>query len=128
MRNVPAFWAGFFLLPWTILFTWAYNKSKGSILVCLFFHTIMGATLSYTGFLPSEHAVPVSPDLITMVWLPDGLMGPYLGVAVLYWALALYVLGGGFGGLGTPPEFEHRSEKSLSKNVLLQPRTSRGMA
>ena len=107
MHNVPAIWAVFFLLPWTILFTWAYNKSKGSILVSVFFHATMGATLSYTAFLPSERVVPVSTDLITMTWLPDGLMGPYLGVAVLYWVLALYVLGGGFGGLGNPPVFEH---------------------
>ncbi len=107
MHNVPAIWAAFFLLPWTILFTWAYNKSQGSILVSIFFHATMGATLSYTAFLPGEQAVALSPDLITMAWLPDGLMGPYLGVATLYWVLALYVLRGGFGGLGTPPAFEH---------------------
>ena len=107
MHNVPAIWAAFFLLPWTILFTWAYNRSGGSILVSVFFHATMGATLSYTAFLPGEDVVPISPDLLTMVWLPDGLMGPYLGVAVLYWILALYVLRGGFGGLGVPPAFEH---------------------
>ena len=107
MHNVPAIWAAFFLLPWTVLFTWAYNRSKGSILVSVFFHATMGATLSYTGFLPGESAVPVSPDLITMLWLPDGLIGPYLGVALLYWLAALYILRGGFGGLGMPPAFEH---------------------
>jgi len=107
MHNVPMIWAIFFLLPWTVLFTWAYNKSRGSIMVSVFFHATMGATLSYAAFLPSERVVPVSPDLITMMWLPDGLMGPYLGVAVLYWLLALYILRGGFGGLGTPPGFEH---------------------
>jgi len=107
MHNVPAIWAIFFLLPLTILFTWTYNQSKGSILVSVFFHGTMGTTLTYTAFLPSERIVPLSPDLITMTWLPDGLMGPYLGVAVLYWVLALYILRGGFGGLGTPPEFEH---------------------
>ena len=110
MHNVPAIWAVFFLLPWSILFTWAYNRSRGSILVAVFFHATMGATLSYTAFLPGERIVPISPDLITMVWLPDGLMGPYLGVAVLYWLLAIYILRGGFGGLGTPPEFEHPIE------------------
>ncbi len=111
MHNVPAIWAVFFLLPWTILFTWAYNRSRGSILVSVFFHATSGATLSYTAFLPSERVVPITPDLITMAWLPDGLMGPYLGVAALYWLLALYVLRGGFGGLGTPPEFEHPIEE-----------------
>jgi uncharacterized protein len=110
MHNVPAIWAVFFLLPWTVLFTWAYNRSKGSILVSVFFHATMGATLSYTAFLPGESVVPLSPDLITMTWLPDGLMGPYLGVAVLYWVFALYILRGGFGGLGSPPEFEHPIE------------------
>ena len=111
MHNVPAIWAIFFLLPWTVLFTWAYNKSKGSILVSIFFHASIGATISYTAFLPSEEVIPLSPDLITMTWLPDGLMGPYLGVAVLYWLLALYILRGGFGGLGTPPKFEHPIEE-----------------
>ena len=111
MHNVPAIWASFFLLPWTVLFTWAYNKSKGSILVSIFFHASIGATISYTAFLPSEEVIPLSPDLITMTWLPDGLMGPYLGVAVLYWLLALYILRGGFGGLGTPPKFEHPIEE-----------------
>jgi len=110
MHNVPTIWAIFFLLPWTILFTWAYNRSNGSILVSVFFHATIGATLSYTAFLPSESVIPLSPDLITMVWLPDGLMGPYLGVAALYWVLALHVLRGGFGGLGTPPKFEHPVE------------------
>ncbi len=108
MHNVPAIWAIFFLLPWTVLFTWAYNRSKGSILVSVFFHATSGATLSYTAFLPSERVIPISPDLITMTWLPDGLMAPYLGVAVLYWVLALYVLRG---GLGTPPRFEHPNEE-----------------
>jgi uncharacterized protein len=118
MHNVPAIWAVFFLLPWTILFTWAYNQSKGSILVSVFFHATMGATLSYTAFLPGEQAVPLSPDLITMAWLPDGLMGPYLGVAALYWVLALYVLRGGFGGLGTPPAFEHPIEECDEKEAI----------
>lgn len=110
MHNVPAIWAIFFLVPWSLLFTWAYNRSRGSISVSVVFHATMGATLSYTAFLPSERVIPISPDLITETWLPDGLMGPYLGVAVLYWALALYVLRGGFGGLGTPPAFEHSTQ------------------
>lgn len=111
MHNVPAIWAAFFLLPWTVLFTWAYNKSKGSILVSIFFHGTMGATLSFTAFLPSDTVIPLSPDLVTMTWLPDGLMGPYLGVALLYWVLALHVLRGACGGLGSPPAFEHPIEE-----------------
>lgn len=107
MHNVPAIWVVVFIVPWTILFTWAYNRSDGSLAVSILFHATMGATLSYTAFLPSEQVVPITPDLITMLWLPDGLMAPYLGVAALYWVLALYVLRGGFGGLGAPPEFEH---------------------
>ncbi len=107
MHNVPAIWVVFFVLPWSVLFTWAYNRSGGSILVSVFFHATSGAALSYTAFLPGEQVVPITPELITMTWLPDGLMGPYLGVIGLYWVLALYVLRGGFGGLGTPPRFEH---------------------
>jgi membrane protease YdiL (CAAX protease family) len=112
MHNVPAIWAAVFIVPWTILFTWAYNRSNGSILVSIFFHATSGAALSYTAFLPSDHVVPITPDLITMTWLPDGLLGPYLGVAGLYWVLAIYVLRGGFGGLGIAPRFEHPLENS----------------
>ena len=115
MHNVPAIWAIFFLLPWIILFTWAYNKSKGSILVSVFFHATSGAALSFAAFLPSENVIPVSPDLITMTWLPDGLMGPYLGAAALYWVAAIYVLRGGLGGLGAPPDFEHPLEVAPEK-------------
>ena len=111
IHNVPAMWVIFFLLPWTFLFTWAYNRSGGSILVSVFFHATSGASLTYTAFLPSEQVIPISPELITMTWLPDGLMGPYLGVIALYWVLALYILRGGFGGLGTPPEYEHPIEE-----------------
>ena len=112
MHNVPAIWAACFVVPWTVLFTWAYNRSNGSILVSVFFHATSGAALSYAAFLPGEQVVPISPDLITMTWLPDGLMGPYLGVVVLYWLLAIHVLRGGFGGLGTPPEFEHPVDRA----------------
>ena len=48
-------------------------------------------------FSPEKLARPVSFFL----------MGPYLGVLALYWVFAIYVLRGGFGGLGTPPKFEH---------------------
>jgi membrane protease YdiL (CAAX protease family) len=121
MHNVPLIWAIVFLWPWTVLFTWVYNRSNGSILVSVFFHATSGASLSYAAFLPSERVVPVSPDLITMTWLPDGLMGPYLGVAALFWTVALYVLRGGFGGLGTPPGLEHprdESEGSAATNLV----------
>ncbi len=117
MHNVPAIWAALFIVPWSILCTWAYNRSNGSILVSVFFHATMGATLSYTAFLPMEHAVPITPELITMVWLPDGLMGPYLGVLALYWVFAIYVLRGGFGGLGTPPSFEHPVDSGSREQV-----------
>lgn len=83
INNVPAIWAAFFVLPWTVLFTWAYNRSGGSTLVSIFFHAISGASLSYAAFLPGKQVVPISPGLITMTWLPDGLMEPYLGVVVL---------------------------------------------
>ena len=111
MHNVPAIWAIFFLVPWTILFTWAYNKSGGSLAVSVVCHATSGMSLSFAAFLPAESVVPVSTELLSMIWLPDGLMAPYLGVATLYWALALYVLGGGFGGLGAPPALEHPIDK-----------------
>lgn len=110
MHNVPAIWAVLFLLPWSVLFTWAYNRSNGSILVSVFFHATSGAALSYAAFLPDEKIVPVAPELLGLVWLPDGLIEPYVGVVVLYWMIAIYVLFGGLGGLGRPPRLEHPIE------------------
>ena len=105
MHNVPAIWAVLFLTPWTILFTWAYNKSGGSIMVSVLFHSMMGATLTFCAFLPSESVVPITPDLITKLWIGDGIMGAYVMVVAIYWLLALIVIKNGF---GKAPEFEHK--------------------
>lgn len=111
MHNVPAIWAILFLTPWTILFTWAYNKSDGSIMVSVLFHSIMGATLTFCAFLPSESIVPITPDLITKMWLGNGIMGAYVSVVAIYWVLALLVISGRLGGFGKAPEFEHSSKE-----------------
>ncbi len=108
MHNVPVIWAMLYVIPWTILFTWVYNRTNGSILVAVLFHGVHGATLSIVSFLPLESVVPLSPKLITSIWLPKEIFGPYVVIVGLYWILALLVISGKFGGLGKPPKFEHQ--------------------
>ena len=37
---------------------------------------LYGRGRGLTAFLPGEDVVPLSPELLTMTWLSDGLMGP----------------------------------------------------
>ena len=46
-----------------------------------------------------------------MTWLPDGQMGPYLGLRCFSGCSRFMCFVGGVGGLGTAPEFEHPVEE-----------------
>lgn len=91
MHNVPALLSILYVIPWTILFTWVYLYSKGSIAVSILYHGIHGALLSLVGFMPSEVDVPISTSLITTPWIKGGYLGPYLVVLILLWAAAIVV-------------------------------------
>lgn len=110
MHNVPAIWSILYVLPWSILATWAYNHSRGSIWIAALFHSLHGVILTAIPVLPPSGDVPITTDLLTSVFLADGQLTFYLTTVVIYWILAIAVSMGAWGGLGTPPPLDDRSE------------------
>jgi len=95
IHNVPLVYAVGFMVPWTVIYTWVYNRSGGSLLFAVGFHAISNTFLSVVRFMPLDAEVPISPDLITQVFLPGEYSGPYLSVVAVYWVVALIVVGTG---------------------------------
>ncbi len=85
MHNVPAIWSILYIIAFTIVFTWVAERSNHSIFIAILFHGLHGVMLSTTNFLPPESLVPITPDLLTRLWVPDGLLGPYMIVLGLFW-------------------------------------------
>ena len=62
----------FFTVPWTILFTWIYNNTKGSLLLAFVFHS--------------------SQAWFGLFMDPDNLFGPYLGYTAIMAVTAIVVV------------------------------------
>ena len=103
MQNVPLIWSALYVITFSIIFTLVYNATGGSILAAALFHAFSNIALSLTHFKPRESVIPLTPDLITKTWLPDGLMWPYIAVLVVYVLVAAAIIWRGF---GTPPDYE----------------------
>ncbi len=92
MHNVPFIYVLAFVLPWTFIFNWLYNKSGGSLIFAVGFHAISNASLNIVRFMPSDSQVPITPKLLTQWSLPTELSGPYLMVCVVYIIVAILVV------------------------------------
>ncbi len=102
MHNVPFIYVLAFIIPWTFIFNWLYNRSGGSLIFAVGFHAISNTSLSLVRFLPYDKEVELSPELITMTSLPINLSGPYLSVCAVYVIVALIIVfKGKFGKVNT---------------------------
>lgn len=92
MHNVPALWSFLYIVAWSIVYTWVAERSNHSIFVAILFHGLHGAMLTIAPFLPSESRVPITPRLLTELWIPAGVLGPYLIVAALLSTSAILII------------------------------------
>lgn len=116
-HNVPLIWSAIYVIAFSVIFTRVYNATGGSILAAALFHAFSNIALSLTHFKPRESVIPLTPDLISMTWLADGQMGPYLSVLLVYVLVAAVIIWRGF---GTPPDYETIvPSKTASKRPIL---------
>lgn len=92
IHNVPFIYTIAFILPWTFIFNWLYNKSGGSLIFAVGFHGISNASLNIVSFFPSENEVPLTPELLTNWSFPIELGGPYLTVCFVYIIVAVIIV------------------------------------
>lgn len=98
-HNVP-FWLGtLWIIPFTIIFVWVYNNTRGSLLIAALFHSLFGVTLSAVPILPGEQVIAITPELLTRFDLPAAVY-PYAFFVLLTWLCALLVIWKTRGQLG----------------------------
>ena len=72
------FWYMFLVIPLTIIFTWVYNNTKGSLLIAVLFHTASNT---------ADWLVPITPGLTSA----SGII-PFILSGVLLWIVAIIVV------------------------------------
>lgn len=82
-RNWPilaplGFWYMFMVIPFTIIFTWVYNNTKGSLLIAVLFHTASNT---------ADWLVPIMPSSTSA----SGMI-PFILTGVLLWIVAITVI------------------------------------
>ncbi|MBV7327630.1 CPBP family intramembrane metalloprotease [Chloroflexi bacterium TSY] len=91
-HNVPLVLVILWAIPWTILYTWIFNNTRGSILIAVLYHALFGVTLSFMPFLPPESVVPITPALIRDFNFFDSVFGPYIATVAVFWVVAAIIV------------------------------------
>lgn len=77
-QQLPFGWYALQITGSTFLYTWMYNRTEGSLLIMMFFHTASNAAVGLLPILPLDNAGSFRP-----LWLVVGLL--WLGVFAALW-------------------------------------------
>lgn len=68
--NLPFLWFLLLAVAWSVLFTWVYNNTKGSVLMMILFHTAINTTLGSLGLfqITSEGTRPLILNVM-LTWI-----------------------------------------------------------
>ena len=77
-QQLPISWFLLQVLGSTFLYTWMYNRTNGSLLIALLFHTSSNAAVGLLPVLPLDNGGSLRP-----LWLTVSLL--YLAVGLVFW-------------------------------------------
>lgn len=78
-QQLPVSWFLLQVLGSTFLYTWMYNRTNGSLLIVLLFHTSSNAAVGLLPVLPADNAGSLRP-----LWLVVGLLWLAVGLILVY--------------------------------------------
>jgi len=77
-RQLPISWFLLQVLGSTFIYTWMFNRTNGSLLIALLFHTSSNAAVGLLPILPLDNGGSLRP-----LWITVGLL--YLAVGLVFW-------------------------------------------
>lgn len=82
--NIPFVWYLPLVTAWSVLFTWIYNNTNGSVLMMILFHAAINTTLGSLGLfqITSEGARPLLLNVV-LTWGVVAIIAAVFGVAQL---------------------------------------------
>jgi membrane protease YdiL (CAAX protease family) len=82
--NIPFVWYLPLVTAWSVLFTWIYNNTKGSVLMMILFHAAINTTLGSLGLLQitSEGVRPLLLN-VALTWVVVAIIAAVFGPAQL---------------------------------------------
>ena len=82
--NIPFVWYLPLVTAWSVLFTWIYNNTKGSVLMMILFHAAINTTLGSLGLfqITSEGVRPLLLN-VALTWVVVAIIAAVFGPAQL---------------------------------------------
>ena len=82
--NIPFVWYLPLVTAWSVLFTWIYNNTNGSVLMMILFHAAINTTLGSLGLfqITSEGARPLLLNVV-LTWVVVAIIAAFFGSAQL---------------------------------------------